>query len=119
MELRNLFQIHDTSLNRFVTLLKNLAEVFQLAPEAIHIFYDHGAIPIAFNNNNALFFNLKFYLEYHHDESKIKFTMNTMIFWFILICHELAHNLVAAHNSIHEVSMISKFAFFNIFVIRD
>ena len=93
-------------INQFINILKNLADVFKLEPKDIHIFYDSSSNSIAFNRDQALFFNLKFYLELHDDECKIKPTINAMTYWFMMFCHELAHNFIHDHDSLHGVSII-------------
>ena len=86
-------------------MLKDLADVFELAPKDIHIFYDKNANSIAFNRNKELFFNLNFYIELHDDDCKIKPTINAITYWFMMFCHELSHHFVSQHNSEHEVSI--------------
>jgi len=109
-----LSQSRAAPLNHFVNILKDLGEVFDLSPEAIHVFYDNCTGSIAFNRNRALFFNLKFYIVLHDDECKIKPTTDAMSYWFMTICHELAHNFVSLHDSIHEVGIDFKGLIFNI-----
>ena len=87
-------------------MLKNIASVFELPSQAIHIFYDNYTNTVAFNRDRALFFNLKFYIGFHDKDCKIKPTCNAMTYWFMTICHELAHNLVQSHSSEHEVSIL-------------
>ncbi|CAG8463812.1 12087_t:CDS:10 [Funneliformis caledonium] len=100
----NLFQTHAISLNRFVNLLRYLVEVFQLAPEVVHIFYDNNSNSVAFNRDRSLFFNLNYYIGLHGDECQYVFTNNAMNYWFMTVCHELAHNIVLNHDSKHETS---------------
>jgi hypothetical protein len=95
----------DASLNRFVNLLKDLANVFELSTATIHIYYNDSTSSIAFNNNGELFFNLKVYTILHDEECKIKPTSNAMTYWYMTICHELAHNFIQSHSSEHEVSI--------------
>ncbi|CAG8667582.1 14381_t:CDS:2, partial [Rhizophagus irregularis] len=103
-KIRSMFpQLYDeASLNRFVNLLRDLASVFGLSTATIHIFYDENASSIAFNNNGELFFNLKVYTILHDEECKIKHTIYAMAYWFMTLCHELAHNIILSHNSGHE-----------------
>src|SRR6266498_4763966 len=111
-----LFQTHGAPLNNFVNILKYLSEVFQLSLNAIHVFFDDSSNTIAFNRDRALFFNLNYYLGLHDEECKFYFTRNTMTYWFMTICHELAHNIILVHDSRHEVSMmIFKRTFFFFF----
>ncbi|GBC47128.1 uncharacterized protein OCT59_002225 [Rhizophagus irregularis] len=95
-------QAFNASLNQFIGILINLAAVFELTPKDIHVFYDETSNSIAFNRNNELFFNLKFYCELHDEECKNKPTINAMTYWFMMICHELSHNFIQHHNSEHE-----------------
>ncbi|GBB83158.1 hypothetical protein RclHR1_00010040 [Rhizophagus clarus] len=97
-----LSQEFNASLNKFIDMLKSLADVFELAPKDIHVFYDGISNSIAFNRNRELFFNLKFYHELHDEECKNKPTINAMTYWFMMFCHELAHNFIQHHNSEHE-----------------
>jgi hypothetical protein len=97
---------HSAPLNRFIKMLKDIATIFELTPQAIHIFYDNYTNSIAFNRDRALFFNLKFYIGFHDEECKYNPTSNAMTYWFMTFCHELAHNLVQSHSSEHEVSII-------------
>ncbi|PKC14058.1 hypothetical protein RhiirA5_269102 [Rhizophagus irregularis] len=90
------------SLIRFIDILKDLVEVFGLAPKAIHIYNDKNSNSIAFNRDKSLFFNLKFYLGLHDEQCKIKTTSDAMTYWYMTFCHELAHNFVHPHNSEHE-----------------
>ncbi|GES95293.1 hypothetical protein GLOIN_2v1834046 [Rhizophagus clarus] len=101
-----LSQKFDYPLRQFIDMLKSLANVFGLAPKDIHIFYDDISNSIAFNHNRELFFNLKFYHELHEEECKNKLTVDAMTYWFMMFCHELAHNFIQHHNSDHEYCFV-------------
>ncbi|GBB83172.1 hypothetical protein RclHR1_00010054 [Rhizophagus clarus] len=96
-----LSQPYNASLSRFINMLKDLADVFELELDTINIFYSNDHT-IAFNYEKTFFFNLKFYHELHDDECKIKPTVDAISFWFMTFCHELAHNFVKPHNYEHE-----------------
>ncbi|RIA81211.1 hypothetical protein C1645_837362 [Glomus cerebriforme] len=102
-----LSQLNTEPLNRFISILKDIAKIFELTPQAIHIFYDNYSNSVAFNRDRALFFNLKFYIGLHDKDCKIKPTSDAMIYWFMTFCHELAHNLVPSHSSEHEYYLSS------------
>lgn len=62
---------------------------------------------IAFNNNGALFFNLRYFEQAHADSlrlhlpnasSSVPIVRTIVNFYFTAACHELAHNLDASHN---------------------
>ncbi|CAB4438088.1 unnamed protein product [Rhizophagus irregularis] len=97
-----LSQSRIAPLSQFINILKDLADVFEITPKAIHIFYDNSVNSIAFNRDGALFFNLKFYIGLHEQECKSKPTIDAMTYWFMMFCHVLAHNFVQLHNSEFE-----------------
>lgn len=85
------------SLNTFATVLVQVAEVFNLHRNAMHIFMDENTTTIAFNLNGSLFCNFKFFDQLHRDDRA-----EAGIYWFVTIAHELAHNLVKPHDSQHS-----------------
>ncbi|PKY20923.1 hypothetical protein RhiirB3_470054 [Rhizophagus irregularis] len=89
-------------LNHFIDILRDIANVFELVPKAVHIFYDNNSSSIAFNRDGALFFNLSYYIALHEQDCKIRPTNDAMTYWFMTFCHELAHNFVVNHSSEHE-----------------
>ncbi|GBB83189.1 hypothetical protein RclHR1_00010071 [Rhizophagus clarus] len=97
-----LSQSRIAPLSQFINMLKDLASVFEVTSKAIHIFYDNGVNSIAFNRDGELFFNFKFYLGLHEQESKTKPTIDAMTYWFMIYCHVLSHNFVELHNSEFE-----------------
>ncbi|RKP26067.1 hypothetical protein SYNPS1DRAFT_14733 [Syncephalis pseudoplumigaleata] len=100
------------SLGRFTTVLLLLCETFELDRSTVHIFYDKDGGTIAFNQlpTRALFFNLRYYDGLHYGRAvtaangAVKEKCETYIYWFMTLCHELAHNFCREHNSQHEVS---------------
>ena len=62
---------------------------------------------MAFNQDHKLFFNFKIYLYLYKTES----TIDSMTYWYMVICHELAHKFVDHHNTEHEVSIFLKSIF--------
>ncbi|CAB4394674.1 unnamed protein product [Rhizophagus irregularis] len=97
-----LSQSRIVPLSKFIYILKDLANVFEVTPKVIHIFYDNSKNSIAFNRDRSLFFNLKFYLELHEQTCKNKPTIDAMTYWFTIYCHVLAHNFIQRHNSEFE-----------------
>ncbi|CAF3997273.1 unnamed protein product [Rotaria sp. Silwood2] len=82
--------------------------VFKIPIETLHLYRDIDGARIAFNDRRALFFNLRYYEQVFADkvQSYLQATspsipiIHTIVnFYFILTCHELAHNLEMAHNS--------------------
>ncbi|GET66321.1 uncharacterized protein OCT59_002254 [Rhizophagus irregularis] len=97
-----LSQSRIVPLSKFIYILKDQANVFEVTPKVIHIFYDNSKNSIAFNRDRALFFNLKFYLELHEQTCKNKPTIDAMTYWFTIYCHVLAHNFIQLHNTEFE-----------------
>lgn len=91
---------------RFTSILGDLSKVFGLRLTTIQIFYDQEGPTIAFNLSGSLFMNLRYYLALHEPEEATK-RKEALIYWFMTICHELAHNFVADHSSEHEFYMSS------------
>ncbi|PKY20927.1 hypothetical protein RhiirB3_524661 [Rhizophagus irregularis] len=90
------------SLFRFLNILRNIASVFELELQAVHVFYDNYTNSVAFNSDRSLFFNLKFYIGLHDKECAVKPTSDAMTYWYLTFCHELAHNIIQSHSSDHE-----------------
>ncbi|KAI9320075.1 hypothetical protein BX666DRAFT_1853391 [Dichotomocladium elegans] len=103
-------QQYGAAMGRFANIIKSLAAVFELKATTLHIFYDTQGQTIAFNMNGSLFMNLRYYLALHEPDTPAKAfakQKEALIYWFMTICHELAHNFVADHSSEHEFYMSS------------
>jgi hypothetical protein len=93
--------------DRFIFVLELLCDVFDLDKKAVHIFWDLEGSKIAFNRDRALFFNLRYYLGWHF-ENDLE-SRETFYYWFMVFCHELAHNFHGPHDLTHE-HWLSSFA---------
>ncbi|PQE13838.1 hypothetical protein CJF30_00006653 [Rutstroemia sp. NJR-2017a BBW] len=94
-----------SSLNTFANLLHEAADIYSLPRKAIHIFYDESGNTIAFNSNGSIFCNFRFYTQLH--QRKIESGVGAEkaevgAYWWVVLAHELAHNLVGPHNSDHS-----------------
>lgn len=101
---------YGQAMARFTSILTELASVFGLQLKTIQIYYDGEGPTIAFNTSGSLFMNLRYYLALHEPKDKTEEASKRkegMIYWFMTLCHELAHNFVHAHNSEHEFYMSS------------
>lgn len=92
-------------LNTFSSLLHTIADVYTLPRKAMHIFYDESGGTIAFNSSGSVFCNFRFFLQLHAN----KFAAGTneaiqeaLTYWWVVLAHELAHNLVADHSANHS-----------------
>ncbi|KAL0943867.1 hatpase c domain-containing protein [Colletotrichum truncatum] len=94
------------AINAFASLLTEVGSIYSLSPRVLHIFYDESGSTIAFNSNGSIFCNLRFFLQLHADKigqsraSEAK--AESAVWWWVVIAHELAHNLVQPHNSDHS-----------------
>ncbi|KAI7516310.1 hypothetical protein KC331_g22121, partial [Hortaea werneckii] len=99
---------HSTALTHFANLLTSLStSIFSphLSPQTLNIFYDDSGSSIAFNTNGSLFCNLRFYLQLHHLTTSTpspEARVEAGAYWWITLCHELAHNLVGEHSAQHS-----------------
>ncbi|KAJ2964603.1 hypothetical protein NQZ79_g415 [Umbelopsis isabellina] len=99
-------------LKHFSEIIRTLSGVFGVNEVAIHMFYDPNGNAIAFYRNGSLFFNLRFYLSLHDhtsgrlsDREKQTKIRDAMKFWYLTMCHELAHYFQDTHNAQHEVGL--------------
>lgn len=102
-----IFLAHNSNaINAFASILVEIADVYSLSRRVIHIFYDESGGTIAFNTNGSLFCNLRFFLQLHqagiNGPNAGQAKAEAAIWWWVVIAHELAHNLVSTHNSDHS-----------------
>jgi hypothetical protein len=98
------FTAHATGINTFCNLLLDIASVFNMRPQSMHVFYDNRGATIAFNESGALFFNYHWFEQLHlqHFETSRDVRIHAVSWWWITMCHELAHNLVKEHSASHS-----------------
>lgn len=95
------------ALNSFAVLLHDVGDVYGLPRKALHIFYDEQGGTIAFNAHGSVFCNFRFFNQLHKrkmesgSESR-EGRVEAASYWWIVIAHELAHNLVKEHNAEHS-----------------
>ncbi|KAG4097577.1 hypothetical protein H8356DRAFT_993004 [Neocallimastix lanati (nom. inval.)] len=86
------------------------SRVFNLKGKTMHIYYDVEGNVVAFNRNRTLFFNLRYFKGLHYSEqfkNNKEARTEALIYWFMVMCHELAHNFESDHNSTHEFYLSS------------
>ena len=86
------------AVENFGEVIKHLVQVFKLNMSSVAIYYDPNGNTIAFNSNKAFHFNFRFFNAIHRNDWKSK---GCYSYWYTVFCHELAHNLVSAHNKEH------------------
>ena len=78
------------ALNVFASVLLNCADVYKLARDSVHVFYDGSGSTIAFNQNNALFFNYRYFENLHLEATQRKEMGEALVYWCVVMAHELA-----------------------------
>ncbi|RFU79255.1 neutral zinc metallopeptidase [Trichoderma arundinaceum] len=94
-----------SAINSFASLLVEVGNVYSLAPKVLHIFYDEAGGTIAFNTGGSIFCNLRFFLQLHAAQVDVPNgagKAEAATWWWVVLAHELAHNLVSTHNSDHS-----------------
>jgi len=84
----------------FSSVLETLCEIYSLNIHSVAIYYEPSGATIAFNSNKALYFNLRLFSHLHYREDE-PLSGECYSYWFTTMAHELAHNLVSAHNKDH------------------
>ncbi|OJJ97342.1 hypothetical protein ASPACDRAFT_80790 [Aspergillus aculeatus ATCC 16872] len=95
---------NSLGINVFASLLIDCADVFSLRFDIISVFYDPGKT-IAFNRAGSIFCNYFFFQQLHEKQllqNSAGARSEALIYWWVILCHELAHNLVEDHSSAHS-----------------
>jgi hypothetical protein len=94
----------SNSINTFSYILLDLGSIFSLPPSTLHIFHDAESSTIAFNQNGALFFNYFYFKSLHSQtwDTSQSMKIDALAYWWVTMCHELAHNLVGEHSARHS-----------------
>ena len=85
------------AVERFSVVIQHIAIVYKLNLATVAIYYEPNGNTIAFNQSKALYFNVRFFAALHqHNVDSSCYS-----YWYLTFAHELAHNLVTAHNKEH------------------
>ncbi|KAI0898079.1 hypothetical protein F4806DRAFT_389133 [Annulohypoxylon nitens] len=99
----NFITTNHANINAFASLLLTVGSVYSINKTAIHIFYETGGNTIAFNSAGSIFCNLRFYNQLHGSQPpSIDSRASAAVWWWVVMAHELAHNLVGPHNADHS-----------------
>lgn len=100
---------NSEAIAKFETLLRDVAEIYGVSPTALQIHFDEEGPCIAFNTNGSIFCNLRFFLQLHYNKMRDNVgraaadgRVEASVWWFVVVAHELAHNLVSAHDANHS-----------------
>ena len=86
-------------LNDFGRLLQDIGDVYGVPRQSISVFYDESGSTIAFNLGGSYFCNLRFFQQLHWEKVS---RGEAESWWWVVLAHELAHNLVKPHGSEHS-----------------
>jgi hypothetical protein len=97
-----LSQNHE-NINMFAVLIRHVGEVYSVKAKALHMFYDDSGTTIAFNSGGSIFCNLRYFNQLHsaHMTDGRK-QAEAAIWWWVVLAHELAHNIEKQHNAQHS-----------------
>ncbi|KAJ9484958.1 hypothetical protein VN97_g8399 [Penicillium thymicola] len=91
--------------NLFASILLDCGAIFSMRADSLTIFYDPGGKTIAFNRGGSIFCNY-FYFQTLQEQELLKSATpdraDAIVYWWVILCHELAHNLVGDHSSAHS-----------------
>ncbi|KAH9901975.1 hypothetical protein F4778DRAFT_781852 [Xylariomycetidae sp. FL2044] len=89
-------------INMFASLLKDVGSVYSINQSALHVFYDEHGGTIAFNRDGSIFCNLRFFIQLHADKLQGQGKPEAAVWWWVVLAHELAHNIIHPHNADHS-----------------
>ena len=95
-------EANASALKLFATILLDCADVFALNRSTVHMFYDDAGSTIAFNQNKALFFNYRYFENLHLPSVQQDNRAEAIVYWCVVMAHELSHNLVSDHSAQHS-----------------
>lgn len=99
---------NSAGLDTFAEVIMDCGSVFKLSTKTLHVFYDESSKTIAFNSNGSLFFNYRYFAQLHlKGMASPQVRSQAMVYWWVTLCHELAHNLVSDHSAAHSYYMES------------
>lgn len=89
----------------FASIILDCGSIFSMRADSLSIFYDPGGKTIAFNRAGSIFCNY-FYFQQLHEQPLLQGSntdrTDAIVYWWVILCHELAHNLVGDHSSAHS-----------------
>ncbi|RDW83937.1 histidine kinase-like ATPase domain-containing protein [Aspergillus mulundensis] len=96
---------NSRGMNLFGSILLDCADVFSLRPDTVSIFYDPGSKAIGFNRAGSIFCNYHYFQQLHEKALLQKANPDraeAIVYWWVVLAHELSHNLVSDHSSAHS-----------------
>ncbi|KAH0537512.1 hypothetical protein FGG08_005687 [Glutinoglossum americanum] len=92
---------HADSIRQLTAILRVCADALGMWRECLHLFFEETGVTVAFNTDGSLFFNLRAWEELGHGWKEGGGSKEAERFWFVVFCHEVAHNLILGHGPEH------------------
>ncbi|ORY71565.1 putative HATPase domain protein [Pseudomassariella vexata] len=104
MDLTQFLTSNHSHINTFAGLLREVGDVYAIRSSAMHIFYDEAGGTIAFNSNGSIFCNLRYFVQLHaaNIAKSGQQRAEATVWWWVVVAHELAHNIISLHNADHS-----------------
>ncbi|EEP78210.1 predicted protein [Uncinocarpus reesii 1704] len=96
------YKQNEVALNKFAGILLDCISIFGVRKDSVSIFSEPNGKTIAFNYRGSIFCNYHYFQQLHFAKVLEGNRADTLVYWWTIFCHELAHNLVQAHNSEHS-----------------
>lgn len=103
MDAQHFLSQNHENINTFSILIRHVGDVYSVKAKALHMFYDDSGTTIAFNSEGSIFCNLRYFNQLHaKDMADGQKKAEAAIWWWVVIAHELAHNIEKLHNAQHS-----------------
>lgn len=103
MDVQQFLSQNHENINTFAVLIRHVGEVYSVNPKSLHMFYDDSGTTIAFNSEGSIFCNLRYFNQLHaRDMADGQKQIGAAVWWWVVLAHELAHNIEKLHNSQHS-----------------
>ena len=103
LDAASMLQANAAALERLINrVYKPVGSIFGLDPRSMYVFCDTAGPAIAFNRAGAIYLNFRYYLAWHDELVKQGRMADALVSTYFSVAHEIAHNVVAAHNAEHE-----------------
>jgi hypothetical protein len=96
----NYLRVNFDAVECFAVVLERLCVVFELPKQSVAIYHHPTSNVIAFNSSGALYFNMRYFYRIHYARNLHR-KRECYSYWFVVACHELAHNMEGPHNRTH------------------
>jgi len=97
---KNFMHLNYDAVECFAVVLGRLTTVFGLPLTSVAIYHDQTGRAIAFNSGGALYFNIRYFHGLHYSNN-IHMHRVCYSYWYVVACHELAHNMEGPHTRTH------------------